>query len=57
MKIRKWRRWSGRKRIKISNRKKMRLVIAQDDLRNAKRPPDWMRELLFENSDGDEMAG
>lgn len=57
MKIRKWRRWIGKKWIKIKSRKKMRLAITQDNLRDARRPPEWMRELLFDNPDDGELAG
>jgi len=35
--------------------KKFTLVIMYDDLSKAKKPPAWMKELLFNNAD--EKAG
>lgn len=51
-----------RKRIVIhrrdpEGRKKMTLVVMYDDLSKAKKPPAWMKELLFSGDNCDEKAG
>lgn len=42
--------------------KKTRLIVLRDDLKQAKRPPLWMQELLFtddaeQDTDANEIAG
>ena len=53
MNVRKWKRWKGKNNTSLKCKKRKRLIIRYDNLQNAKRPPDWMQELLFEHSDDD----
>ena len=49
MLLRKWKRWStGKAKLPRKRRKKVRLTIEEDNLEKAKKPPEWMQELLFD---------
>jgi NADH:ubiquinone oxidoreductase subunit len=52
LRLRKWNRVRGKK-IFLRNPdvpgKPRRMIIWHDDLSKAKKPPAWMRELLFDN--------
>ena len=39
------------KKMKFKRRNKRNLKIIEDNLRNAKKPPEWMQEILFSAND------
>lgn len=47
MLIKKAGRWNPNVKMKFRRTNRRRLKVFEDNLRNAKQPPEWMRELLF----------
>lgn len=51
MLIKKSGRWNPNVKMKFKRSNRRKLKIIEDNLRDAKKPPEWMRELLFSGHD------